>query len=222
MTKTATVSLHGNSLRGRPGAGGAQGGVGVRPVRLDPHRGPAGRRADGAGDPAPHRAAFAPQSQTRNPLRATETHRHRLRPADRDRACRRARPRRQLRRPHRCRTRSPASSTCSPARRPNHNDGQPDLLLRFLAHAIRPRSRPRHAAPPHRPQRSRRPHRLVCRRTPHRRDHRRGRRRQDRRRARRAGRPWTAAATPSSTCPTPPSGCAASTTASSPPSAGNR
>ena len=34
--------------------------------------------------------------------------------------------------------------------------------------------------------------------------------------------PWTAAATPSSTCPTPPSGCAASTTASSPPSAGNR
>ena len=34
--------------------------------------------------------------------------------------------------------RSPASSTCSPAKRPNRNDGQPDLVLRFLPDAIRP------------------------------------------------------------------------------------
>ena len=92
-------------------------------------------------------------------------------------------------------------------------------LLRFFPDAIRARSGTGHAAPPHRAQRSARPHRLVHRRTPHRRDHRRGRRRQDRRRARRRSPPWTAPGTRSSTCPTPPSACAASTTASSPRSA---
>ena len=86
-------------LRGRPGAGGSQGGVGVRPVRFDPHRGASGRRADGAGDPAPHRAVLASESQTRNPVGATQTHWHRLRAADRDRASGRTGPRRQLRRP---------------------------------------------------------------------------------------------------------------------------
>ena len=54
-------------LRGRPGAGRSESGAGVRPVRPDPHRGPSGRRADGAGDPAPHRPALASESQTRNP-----------------------------------------------------------------------------------------------------------------------------------------------------------
>ena len=100
-------------LRGRPGAGRPEGGVGVRPVRFDPHRGASGRRADGAGDPASHRAAFAPEGQTRNPDRATATQRHRLRAVDRDRARSRARPRRQLRRP---------------VRQPDQIPGQLDLL----------------------------------------------------------------------------------------------
>lgn len=60
-----------------------------------------------------------------------------------------------------------------------------------------------------------------CRRPPHRSDYRRGGRRQ----ARGCAPPspaWTIAATPSSTCPIPPSGCAASTTASWPRWVGNR
>ena len=92
-------------LRDRPGAGRAESGVGVRPVRFDPHRGAAGRCADGAGHSASHRAPFTPESQTRNPHGATETVRHRLRAVNRDRARSRTRPRRQLRRPHRgCRS----------------------------------------------------------------------------------------------------------------------
>jgi hypothetical protein len=51
-------------LRGRPVPGRAESGAGVRPVRFDPHRGASGRRTDGAGHPAPHRAALAPEGQT--------------------------------------------------------------------------------------------------------------------------------------------------------------
>lgn len=87
-------------LRGRPRSGGPQGRAGVRPLRLNPHRSAPGRRAPRAGHPTPHRAALPPQGQTRNSFHAGTTHRYRLRPADRDRPCSRAGPRRQLRRTH--------------------------------------------------------------------------------------------------------------------------
>ena len=72
------------------------------PVRPDPRRGAPGRHADGAGDPAPHRAALASQSEARNPVHTTETQRDRLRTADRDRPCGRTRPRRRLPVPEQC------------------------------------------------------------------------------------------------------------------------
>jgi len=71
-------------------------------------------------------------------------------------------------------TRSPANSTYSPDTRRN-DDRQTDLLLRLFPHAVRPRPGPLHAAPPHRAQRSGRPHRLVRGRAAHRGDHRRSR-----------------------------------------------
>jgi hypothetical protein len=58
-------------------------------------------------------------------------------------------------------TKSPDSSTCSPARRWHPNDGQADLLLRLVSDAVRPRPGPVHAAPPQRAQRSSHPYRLV-------------------------------------------------------------
>ena len=99
MTKTATVSLHGNSYEVDPALVGRKVELVFDPFDLTRIEVASGRRADGAGHPAPHRAAFASESQTRNPVRATETQRHRLRAADRDRARRRTGPRRQLRRP---------------------------------------------------------------------------------------------------------------------------
>jgi hypothetical protein len=67
--------------------------------------------------------------------------------------------------------RSPDSSTCSATRRPNPDDGQFELVLRLFPDAVRPRPGAGHAAPPQRAQRSGRPHRLVDRRTAHRGDH---------------------------------------------------
>lgn len=67
MTKNRHRLAARQPLRDRPGAGRPESGVGVRPVRFDPHRGAAGRRADGAGHSVSHRAPFTPESQTRNP-----------------------------------------------------------------------------------------------------------------------------------------------------------
>jgi putative transposase len=54
----------------------------------------------------------------------------------------------------------------------NPDDGQFDLVLRPFPDAVRPRPGAGHAAPPQRAQRSGRPHRLVHRRAAHRGDHR--------------------------------------------------
>src|SRR4029077_15019117 len=94
-----------------------------------------GRRADGAGDPAPHRAAFASESQTRNPVGATETHWYRLRAADRDRARRRTRPRRQLRRPLR---RRPDPRPARPAHRPGGPTAMIDNLISYFGFSRMP------------------------------------------------------------------------------------
>ena len=118
VTKTATVSLHGNSYEVDPALVGRKVELVFDPFDLTRIE----VRLAGApmGLAIPHHIGrhSHPESQTRNPVRATETQRHRLRAADRDRARGRTGPRRQLRRPHRRpATRSPASSTCSPARR---------------------------------------------------------------------------------------------------------
>ena len=221
VTKTATVSLHGNTYEVDPALVGRKVELVFDPFDLTRIE----VRLAGVpmGLAIPHHISrhSHPKAKPETPQHATATVRYRLRATDRDRARGRTGARRQLRRPRPAACdRSPDSLTCSPTRRSHPDDGI-DLVLRFFQDAVRPRSGPGHAAPPHRPQRSGRPDRLVHRRTAHRRDHRRSRRWQDRRRACRAGRPGPQPPQPSSTCPTPPSAYAASTTASSPPSAAN-
>ena len=65
VTKTATVSLHGNTYRSRRRPDRAEGRAGVRPVRPHRHRGPLAGPGDGTRGSAPDRAARPPQSPTR-------------------------------------------------------------------------------------------------------------------------------------------------------------
>ena len=211
VTKTALVSLQGNTYQVDPLLVGRRVELVFDPFDLTRIAGPAARRPGRDGDPAPDRAPRPPQGPTRDPTRAAGADRDRLRPPHRRRPPRRARPGRQLRRPRRQRPRQPTStaptsthrparpdsSTCSPtSTSPTarltarwRRDRPAARVLRVHPHPVRPRPRPRDAAPPRRPRRGRRPDRLVRHRAPDRGDHRRGRRREDRRRPRRARRP---------------------------------
>ena len=101
VTKTATVSLHGNSYEVDPALVGRKVELVFDPfdlthieVRLaGAPMGLAIRTTSGA---------IRTPGQTRNPHGTTETQWHRLRAVDRDRACGRTRARRQLRRTFRC------------------------------------------------------------------------------------------------------------------------
>ena len=117
VTKTALVSLQGNTYQVDPLLVGRRVELVFDPFDLTRIAGPAPRRPGRHRDPAPDRAPRPPQGPTRDPTRAAGADRDRLRPPRRRRPPRQLAlaERRQLRRPRRQPSSSPASSTCSPA-----------------------------------------------------------------------------------------------------------
>ncbi len=99
MTKTATVSLHGNSYEVDPALVGRKVELVFDPFDLTRIE----VRLAGApmGLAIPHHIGrhSHPKAKPETPSAPPQTQRHRLRAADRDRARRRTGPRRQLRRP---------------------------------------------------------------------------------------------------------------------------
>ena len=207
VTKTATVSLHGNTYQVEPALAGRKVELVFSPFNLEqievrygghsygpavPHqitrhahpkaRPRDTRTATGAGDrdrlPATGRRHPPPAGRRRRTDRLRRPLLHRLRPAPSRRAAPRATVHRRLS--------SPTSTAARQDRaRPTGERPTPAGALGLHQDAVRPQPGTVHAAPPRRARRSGRPDRLVHRPTRPRRDHRRGRRRQDRRRPRR-------------------------------------
>ena len=123
VTKTATVSLHGNSYEVDPALVGRKVELVFDPFDLTRIE----VRLAGApmGLAIPHHIGrhSHPKAKPETPSDAAETQRHRLRTADRDRASGRTGARRQLRRPVRQHRPDPRSA------RPAHRRGGPTLMM---------------------------------------------------------------------------------------------
>ena len=187
VTKTATISLHGNAFEVDAALVGSTCRGRLRPLRhgdrRDPLPGPVhGRTASqcrSAATPTP-RPAPSRRLHPRRPASTTS--------ASSPSAATPNSPSRSSTTPS---SRSPTSShpppddTTTTAPRSSDDHRPPPRPLGPDPHALRQRPRPLHAPHPPQPRRSRGPHLLVRAGTGHRPHHRRGRRRQDRRRARR-------------------------------------
>ena len=104
VTKTATVSLHGNIYQVDPVLTGRRIELIFDPFRPHHRRGPPGRCPGRSGAAASDRPPRPPQGPTPDTPNGTDPDRDRLHPADRRRPPDRTRPGRQLRRPHPPRT----------------------------------------------------------------------------------------------------------------------
>ena len=249
VTKTATVSLHGNTYQVEPALAGRKVELVFSPFNLEhievryrgrsygpalPHH--ITRHAHPKARPETPEPAPAPATGIAYLHLVADTHHQQVAAEERigfhalySTEQQSAPDSRQLpgpavhRRPlaRRSRTTTLPTTSIPPSRRgrPEHERPTPAGALRIHQDAVRAEPRPVDAAPPRRARRSRRPDRLVHRPARPRRDHRRGRRRA--RPSPSAPRPprWTPPGTWSSTCPTRPSGSAACCTTSSPRSA---
>lgn len=131
VTKTATVSLQGNSYQVDPGLVGRRVELVFDPFRSDRARGPPPRQRGRDRGSAPHRTPLPPQGPPRDPARAAAHDRDRLRPAARGRPPHPARHRRQLRRPRRPRQRTHQQRRRRSRRRHRRREGGDPMIDRL-------------------------------------------------------------------------------------------